>query len=785
MSIKERIEKGYVFVDGAMGTMLQDKGLELGEKPEIWNLTHPDVVKNIHKDYLLAGADVVTANTFGCNVFKFEDRLEDVTVSAIRLAKEAIKEVGHGYVALDIGPTGKLLKPLGDLAFEDAIAAFKKTVEIGVKEGVDLIIIETMNDLYELKAAVIATKECCSLPIFATVVLDENGRLMTGGDVTAVVALLEGLGVTAVGFNCGIGGETMFPFIKQLVSICSTPMLVSPNAGLPMVVDGKVVYTTTPSIYADIMTEFAALGVTVLGGCCGTTPNHIKAMVEKVKNIPFRHVIDKGLTLVSSQIKGVIVNKGIAIGERINPTGKPLFKEALRKGDIAYALRVGIEEESMGADILDVNVGLAEIDEKGTMCDVVEQLQGVVSIPLQIDTTKPDVLEAAMRIVGGKPIINSVNGKLQIMKEVFPLVKKYGGVVVGLTLDENGIPDKPEERVKIAKRIVDTAEAYGISKKDIIIDPLTMTIATDRLSGDKTLTAVKMLADMDIKTVLGISNISFGMPNREKINQRFLALAVENGLNAAIINPNAVGLIDTLKGNIADDTSGDFADFAFSLLEDNNKAVVKSGDEISLFDAIVKGLGKDAMLATERLIDGGMDCFDIIDNYIIKALNVVGDRYEKKTIYLPQLLMSADSAKGAFYVINKVMQKLGNTKKSTSPIVLATVQGDIHDIGKNIVRVLLENYGYDVIDLGKDVAPEKVVKAAIAHSAKLVGLSALMTTTVVSMEKTIAMLKEKCPDVKTVVGGAVLTAEYARQIGADFYAKDAMETVRVAETVLK
>ncbi len=784
MNIREHIKEGYLFVDGAMGTMLQARGLGLGEKPEMWSLSHGDIIKAIHKEYLQAGADVVTTNTFQCNQLKMGDMLEEVTAKSIALAKDAVREVGRGYVALDIGPTGKLLKPLGDLSFEDAISIFKKTIEIGVNNGVDLIIIETMNDLYELKAAVVAAKECCDLPIFATIVLDENGRTMTGGDVIAAVALLEGLGVTALGFNCGMGGGSMLPFVRELVKVSSTPMLVSPNAGLPVVEDGKVIYNTTPIAYADIMAEFASCGVTVLGGCCGTTPQHIKAMVDRVKDLPFNTVSDKGFTLVSSSIKGLVVKKGIAIGERINPTGKPLFKDALRRGDIAYALREGIEEESLGADILDVNVGLAEIDERSMMCRVVEELQGVVSAPLQIDSTKADVLESAMRLVAGKPIVNSVNGKKEVLDAILPIAKKYGGVVIGLTLDKDGIPDKAEDRVRIAEYIISEASKYGIAKKDIIIDPLTMTVATDRQSGEKTLTAVKMLAEKGINTVLGISNISFGMPNREKINQRFLALAVGNGLTAAIINPKAVGLIDTLKGKLKEDIKENFSDYAFSQIEEDTKAANTSSNKVlSLYDAIVNGIVKDAMTATENLITDGVDSFTIIDEYIIKALNKVGEDYETKKLYLPQLLMSADSAKGAFSVINKAMKNSNATKKAASPIILATVEGDIHDIGKNIVKVLLENYGYDVIDLGKDVPAQKVVEAAQKYSARLVGLSALMTTTVVSLEKTIAQLKEKCPEVKTVVGGAVLTPEYARAIGADYYAKDAMETVKYAQKV--
>ncbi len=784
MNVRELIKSRYIFVDGAMGTMLQNAGLALGEKPEIWNLTHADVVKDIHLAYLKAGADIITANTFGCNQFKLGDELERVVRAGVDIAKQAVLEHGHGAVALDIGPLGKLLKPLGDLPYEQAIEQFKRTIEIGVDSGVDLIIIETMNDLYELKSAVIAARECCDLPIFATVVLDDNGRLMTGGDVTATVAMLEGLRVDAIGFNCGMGPDALLKFVCNLTKISSTPMIVSPNAGLPEVIDGRVVYNATPESFSTVMAEMARLGVTILGGCCGTTPAHIEATVNRVRELPFSRVDDKGLTLIASNGRGLVVDRGLAIGERINPTGKPLFKDALRRGDIAYALREGIEEESLGADVLDVNVGLAEIDERSMMLDVVRELQGVVNTPLQIDTTRADVLEATLRMVAGKPIVNSVNGKQHSMDEVLPIVARYGGVVIGLTLDEDGIPDTPIGRVAIAKRIIAEASKYGISKKDIIIDPLTMTVATDKQSGEKTLETVKMLAELGIKTVLGISNISFGMPNREKINQMFLALAVDKGLSCAIINPKAMGLIDTLKGKLNIDTCTSFSEYAFSQIQEERLPKTSNAMELGLYEAIVKGLSKEAERATSKLLDEGCNSLDIIDEHIIRALNTVGDGYEKKELYLPQLLMSADSAKSAFSVLNKAMLNSKEHPTATAPIVLATVHGDIHDIGKNIVKVLLENYGYTVIDLGKDVPPEVVLKATIEHNAPLVGLSALMTTTVVSMEKTIKLLKASCPNVKVVVGGAVLTEEYAKMIGADYYAKDALATVRIAQKII-
>ncbi len=784
MNIREAIHNRYVFVDGAMGTMLQNAGLKLGEKPESWNITHRDAVKNIHLEYLKAGADIVTANTFGCNEAKYGVELEEVITAGIAIAKEAVAEWGHGAVALDVGPLGRLIKPLGDLAYEDAIASFVHTIDIGVKAGADLVIIETMNDLYELKAAVVAAKECCDLPIFATVVLDDQGRLMTGGDVKATVALLEGLRVDAIGFNCGMGPDALKEFVYDLTRISSTPMIVSPNAGLPEVIDGKVVYNATPTLFAGVMEEIAQQGVAILGGCCGTTPQHIAAVVDAVKGLDFACPTDKELTLVSSIGRGIIVDKGLAVGERINPTGKPMFKDALRKGDIAYALREGIEQEGLGADVLDVNVGLAEIDELAMMVDVVRELQGVVTTPLQIDTTRADVLEAALRMVGGKPIVNSVNGKQEVLDSILPIVSKYGGVVIGLTLDDAGIPDTPEGRVAIAQRIIREAAKYGIKAKDVIIDPLTMTVATDRLSGEKTLETVRMLAELGVKTILGISNISFGMPNREKINQRFLSLAVAEGLSAAIINPKAVGLIDTIKGRFVDDVKEDFADFAFSQIEESKGAPAVTGIAITLYDAIVKGLAKDASIATDKLLFDGVNSLEIIDKHIINALNHVGKGYEEKMLYLPQLLMSADAAKAAFAVLNKAMISRSEISIETAPIVLATVKGDIHDIGKNIVKVLLENYGYNVIDLGKDVAPEAVVDAVVKHNAPLVGLSALMTTTVVSMEETISLLRVQCPDVKVVVGGAVLTPEYASMIGADYYAKDAMETVRVAQRVV-
>lgn len=759
------------FFDGGMGSMLN---LSAGELPEKLNINEPERVFAVHKGYADAGADFITANTFGANSLKY-DNVPELVKAAVELAKKAGKKV-----ALDIGPTGKLLKPMGDLDFERAVELFSEVIEAG-KDGADVVIIETMSDSYELKAAVLAAKEHCDLPVIASMIYDENGRLLTGGDMRSACAMLEGLGADAVGINCGLGPKQMIELVKEMRENTSLPILVMPNAGLPESVDGKTVYNVSPQEFAEDMLTIAKQGVSYLGGCCGTTPEHIRAMIELCKNIPDSIPEKKTDTVVSSYSTAVTIGeKPVVIGERINPTGKKLFKEALRNNDIDYVIKEGLSQQEHGAHILDVNVGLPEIDEVKMLSDAVYNLQSVLPLPLQLDSSDPQALEQAMRIYNGKPMVNSVNGKQSSMKEIFPLVKKYGGVVVCLCLDENGIPETAQGRIDIAKKIINTAQEYGIDKKDLVVDALTMTISTNKDNAIETLKAVKYIRnELGVGTVLGVSNISFGLPKREAINTAFFTLALENGLSAGIINPlsesmmNAYYSYNALMGY--DDNCAEYIE-SVTL----SQTSVTSSSSMDLKSAIIKGMKEDAGSCAKELLKDTQP-LDIINKYIIPALDVVGDGFEKNKIFLPQLLMSADSAKEAFNVIREYLVLSGQEKKSENKIVIATVEGDIHDIGKNIVKVLLSNYGFDVIDLGKDVKCEKVLEETIKNDCKLVALSALMTTTVTNMEKTIKLVHENT-DAKVLVGGAVLTKSYAKMIDADYYAKDAMESVRIAKS---
>ncbi len=747
--------------------------LSAGELPEQLNITQPERVLAVHKAYAKAGAEFITANTFGANALKY-DNVEEIVKAGVALAKSTGKNV-----ALDIGPTGKLLKPMGDLDFERAIELFAQVVKAG-KDGADVIIIETMSDTYELKAAVLAAKENSSLPVIASMIFDEKGRLLTGGDVKSACAMLEGLGVDVIGVNCGLGPKQMKPLVKELRAYSSLPIIVMPNAGLPESVNGETVYNVSPEEFAQDMLEIANIGVSYLGGCCGTTPKHIEKMIELCKDIPDSVPERKNDTVVSSYSTSVTIGtKPVIIGERINPTGKKLFKEALRNNDGDYAVKEGLAQQEKGAHILDVNVGLPEIDEVMVLKDTVFNLQGVLSLPLQLDSSNPQALEQAMRIYNGKPMVNSVNGKQSSMKEIFPLIKKYGGVVVCLCLDENGIPNTAQGRIDIAKKIIDTAQKYGIDKKDLVVDALTMTISTDKNNAIETLKAVKYIRnELGVGTVLGVSNISFGLPKREAINTAFFTLALENGLSAGIINPlsepmmNAYYSYNALMGY--DDNCSEYINSV--TVTEGAKSVTGTFD---LKTAIIKGIKEDAGACAKELL-ATTSSLDIINEYIIPALDIVGDGFEKNKIFLPQLLMSADAAKEAFNEIKSHLVLTGQEKKSTNKIVIATVEGDIHDIGKNIVKVLLSNYGFDVIDLGKDVKCEAVLEEAIKNDCKLVALSALMTTTVPNMERTIKLIHDNT-DAKVMVGGAVLTKSYAKMINADFYAKDAMESVRIAK----
>lgn len=760
------------FFDGGMGTMLQAAGLKAGQLPETLNITNKDMILAVHRAYADAGCEYITANTFGANCLKFEN-YDEIIKAGIELAKSVGKKV-----LLDIGPTGKLLKPMGELAFDDAIDIFAKTVIAG-KDGADAVLIETMSDTYEIKAAVLAAKENCDLPIIVTMIFDEKGRLLTGADIKTAVTMLEGLGVDVIGLNCGLGPKQMIEYVKELRKWTSLPIAVQPNAGLPVSVNGKTVFNVEPEEFAQDMKEIAKLGVSYLGGCCGTTPEHIRQMIALCKDIPANVPESKNYCLVSSYSETVdLGEKPKIIGERINPTGKKLFKEALRRNDIDYIIKEGIAQRDAGAHILDVNVGLPEIDECKMMEDAVYNLQAVLPTPLQIDTTNIAALERALRVYNGKPMLNSVNGKQKNMEEVFPLAKKYGSVVVCLCLDENGIPETAEGRIAVAEKIIKTAKEYGIDKKDLIVDALTMTISTNKNNAKETLKAVKYIREtLGVNTVLGVSNISFGLPQRDVINTAFFTLALQSGLSAGIINPKSSSMMNAY-----------YSYNALAGLDDNCTEYIESVTEaqqavqetnVTLHTAIVKGMKDEAGVCAKELLKDTAP-LDVINNYIIPALDEVGAGFEQNKIFLPQLLMSADSAKAAFDVIKEYMILNNAEEKSGNKIVLATVHGDIHDIGKNIVKVLLSNYGFDVIDLGKDVPEETVLQAVTQNDVKLVGLSALMTTTVPAMEKTIELL-HKNTDAKVLVGGAVLTKSYAKMINADWYAKDAMESVRIAK----
>ena len=779
MNILEKIKSGITYVDGGAGTLLQSWGLEAGVSPEIWNITNPDKIKDMHRLYLEAGANIITACTFGANRLKF-DNLEEIITAAIANAKEACKGF-EAYVALDIGPTGRMLEPLGDLPFEEAVSVFAETVRIGAKAGADLVLIETMNDSYETKAAVLAAKENCNLPVFVTNAYSDNGKLMTGADPAAMVALLEGLGVDALGMNCSMGPRQMLEVAAETAKHASVPIIVNPNAGLPKMVDGKSVFDVDAEEFSDIMCEIVAAGATIIGGCCGTTPEYIRKTVEKTKNLPFALPEKKNKTVVSSYTHAVeIGNAPVIIGERINPTGKKLFKEALRKNDLNYILNEGISQHKKGVAILDVNVGLPEIDEKAMLTSVTASLQAVSDLPLQIDTVDYDAMAAAMRIYNGKALINSVNGKAESMAAVFPLIKKYGGCAIAVTLDENGIPSTAEGRVAVAEKIIAEAAKYGIGKNEIIVDPLAMAVSSDMNSANITLEAVRMLNAKGIRTSLGVSNISFGLPSRADVNAVFYTMAMQCGLDCAIINPHSDEMMKAWHGFMAltgkDANCCDYIEFASNQAPAEAKTVIATD---TLENAIIKGLKESAYnLACEALKT--VSPLEVIDKMIIPALNTVGKGFEAKTVYLPQLLMSAEAAGKAFEAVKAAMPA-GESKKGR--IVIATVKGDIHDIGKNIVKTLLENYGYEVIDLGKDVTPEAVVEAAKSSGAKLVGLSALMTTTVPAMEETIKLLRKELPECKVTVGGAVMTEEYAAMIGADNFSPDAMHGVRYAEEI--
>ena len=788
MDVETFLQNNVVIMDGGTGTLLQGLGLGLGELPERWNVTRPNDVIAIHKAYFDAGSNIVCTNTFGANALKFDDaQLEQVIASAVnnaKLAKEQSRSTQEKFIALDIGPLGKLLKPYGQLSFEEAVDIFAKTVRIGVKAGVDLIYIETLGDSYEAKAATLAAKENSNLPVFVSCAYGADGLLTTGANPFAMSAMLEGLGVDVIGVNCSLGPKQLQPIVEELLQVTSIPVLVKPNAGLPQTDGEKTYYNLSAEAFAQETAQFVEMGARIVGGCCGTTPAYISALAKRLQGVKPKRIEKKNISCVSSYTHAVVLDKPVVIGERINPTGKKKFKQALLDGNFDYALGEALSQKQAGAHILDVNIGLPGIDEKETLTTYVREIQAVVDLPLQIDTSSVEALESALRVYNGKPLINSVNGKQESMQAVLPLVKKYGGIVVALTLDENGIPDTWQGRVAIAEKIVREAEKYGIEKKDIVIDTLTTSVATDKNAGQTTLQALAYInKTLGLRTALGVSNISFGLPNREYINSTFYAMALQSGLTCGIINPLSLEMQKTYRSFTAisglDENCTAYVNFATQMQE--SKPTLQTEEE-TLMGAIINGrkelaekLCKTALQETSAL--------EIIDTQIVPALDVVGKAYEEKKVYLPGLLAAAESAKTAFEQIRLRMQETGQSEKKKCPFVIATVKGDIHDIGKNIVKTLLENYAFDVIDLGKDVPVDSVVEMVIETRAPLVGLSALMTTTLPSMRQTVLSLREKAPWCKIVVGGAVLNEDYAKQIGADCYAKDGMQTVRYAESV--
>ena len=814
------MRENRVYFDGGMGSLLQERGLAPGELPETWNLLHPEVLVEIHRAYLEAGANIMTTNTFGANRLKYPEggqwALEELVRAAVENAAEARRQYEENcrregrqcqpsFIALDLGPTGKLLKPYGDLEFEAAVALYQEVVKTGAEAGADLILIETMSDSLEVKAAVLAAKENCSLPVFATMAFDEKGKLLTGGDVESVTALLEGLRVDALGLNCGLGPEQMAPIAQRFMKVSSTPVIVNPNAGLPRSEGSRTVYDINSDQFARKMREIAEMGVFMMGGCCGTTPEHIRKLKAACDDLPVQLPGKKGRTVICSYATTVeFGSKPVIIGERINPTGKKKFKQALRDHDMEYILKEGVAQQDNGAHVLDVNVGLPEIDEPSMMEEAVKELQAVIDLPLQIDTSNEEAMERALRCYNGKALVNSVNGKQEVMDAIFPLVAKYGGVVIGLALDEEGIPETAEGRIRVAKKIYARAAEYGIGPEDIIIDGLCMTISSDSQGAVTTLETLRRVRDeLGGKTILGVSNISFGLPQREIINSAFFTMALHDGLSAAIINPNSEAMMRAYYSYLAlaglDPQCGEYISIygsqpSVSLgVTLSRKGPSGTGDgagmgnagqggDFSLADAVIKGL-KEASSAAAKGLLASQDPLDVINQEIIPALDAVGKGFEKGTVFLPQLLMSAEAAKAAFEVIKEQMSRSGQEQESKGTIILATVKGDIHDIGKNIVKVLLENYSYQVVDLGKDVPPETVTETAVRLHVPLVGLSALMTTTVPSMEETIRQLRREAPWVKVMVGGAVLTQEYADSIGADQYCSDAMASVNYAETV--
>ena len=793
MELKARLGKKIIIFDGAMGTVLQQRGLKAGDVPEKLNIEKSKEIIDIHKSYLEAGAEILTTNTFGANALKMEEinySVEEVIAAALGNARQAVIESGvDAAVALDMGPLGELLEPMGSLTFDEAYNFYQQQVLVGVEFGADLIHIETIADLYEARAAVLAAKENSNLPVFCTLTFEEDGRTFTGSSIRSMISVLEGLGVDGIGLNCSLGPEKLEPLVEEVLKYSKTPVILQANAGLPVMENGETVFKISPAEYFKPLARLYEKGLAVVGGCCGTNEKFISLIAANLKNkkVKKREVTKESLVCSPSQsvdLAGVNV-----VGERINPTGKAAFKDALRNGDLDYILKVAVEEVDAGADILDVNLGLPDIDEKEMMVKVIKELQGILDIPLQIDSSDPEVIEAALRYYNGTAIVNSVNGEVEVLEKTLPAVKKYGAAVIGLTMDDNGIPDTAAGRFAIAERIVNKAAEFGISRDKIIIDCLTLTASAQQEGVKETLKAVKMVKEkLGVKTTLGVSNVSFGLPARPILNKTFLSMALYQGLNLPIIDPNDEEMMAAVKAaavlNNIDQGAAQYIEY---MTESENEAdsaekIERENEESDLQTVIVKGLKSEAARLTKALLKE-KEALEVVNHYLIPALDIVGERYEKGEIFLPQLVQSAETVKEAFSVLKEEMARTGGRDITKGKIVMATVKGDVHDIGKNIVKTVLENYGYQIIDLGRNVNIKEVVKAVQENEVKLLGLSALMTTTVKNMEKTIKAVHEKNSECKIMVGGAVLTADYANMIEADFYARDAKEAVEIAKKI--
>jgi len=781
-------ENETIIFDGAMGTMLQKRGLKRGEIPELLNLTSPEIIRSIHDEYFDAGCDVVSANTFGANRYKAEKTgrsLADLVSSAVEIAKKAASCRKKKYAALDIGPCGRVLQPTGDLPFEEAVEVFSEIVRAGSKAGADLILLETFTDLYELKAALIAVKENSNLPVLATMSFEENGTSFFGATVESMVLTLQALGADALGVNCSLGPKQLVPIVERLLRASSIPVMVQPNAGLPLFENGEARYDVTSEEFADHIKKFVEEGAVIVGGCCGTDPGYIRLVKERLKGVTSLRKRPLLRTGVCSPSRSVFFGDDtVIIGERLNPTGKKALQAALRVKDMDHVLKEAIRQQEQGAHILDVNMGLPDIDEPEMLKKAVIEIQSVVDLPLQLDSSDPNALEKAARVYNGKPLINSVNGKKVSLQKILPIVKKYGAAVLGLTLDDDGIPSSAEGRLRIARNIMEEAQKIGIPKEDVLIDCLVMTVSAQQEQAAETLKAVRMVREeLGLKTVLGVSNVSFGLPSRPIINRTMLTMALMQGLDAPIMNPGDEGMREAIAAfrvlmGKDPQAAGFIAEYSGSH-EMQPKKEAGTEKSFDLPQAIKHGLKREAEKATESLLSK-MGPLEIIENEIIPSLDSVGKEYESQTIFLPQLIKSAEAAKASFELLRRIISKEGSAGSEVrAKMVIATVQGDIHDIGKNIVKVIMENYNFRMIDLGKDVPPEKVVEAVKENSAEIVGLSALMTTTVSSMKTTIDLLRKECPWVKVIVGGAVLTDSLAEYVGADHYAKDAMQAVRI------